>query len=82
MSKTSQLVQLIAACEESRLRLELGIAQNLQGDDLALLVAARVAALEALAEFRRLVPTSDSAFVPAHDKHVKPNRRTKKDDAA
>jgi hypothetical protein len=74
----SQLIQLIVACEESRLRLAAGIAKHLQGDDMALLVANRVAALEALAEHQRLVPVSDHAFVPACDRRVPHARKARK----
>lgn len=44
---------------------------------LDVLVAQRVAALEELGEALRLIPTSDSAFVPHCDKHVKPNRQNR-----
>jgi hypothetical protein len=76
--KAERLVQLLAACEEARIRLEVGIAKNLHGDDLAALVAERVAALEALAEHQQLVPSADGAFVlHAERRGVKHNRRNR-----
>lgn len=81
MNADRQLVHLLADCEASRLHLERGIALGLHGDDLAALVAARVAALEALAEYQRLVPVRDDAFL-AHDRHVPHQRRNKKTDNA
>jgi len=82
MSKQSDLARLVAECEGSRLLLERGIALGLHGDDLAALVAARVAALEALAEHRRLVPVRDDAFVAPRDRHVPHARKTKTDKPA
>jgi hypothetical protein len=78
----SAIAVLMAECEATRLRLSAALLRDLDHPALEKFVAARVAALEALAEHQRLVPKADGAFVPAADRHRPHTRKTKNDNAA
>lgn len=75
MSKHSELVHLVAEAETARLILEALILRGTEGEPLRQAIDARTASLELLAEHLELVPSAPSAFVPACDKHVRPQRK-------
>jgi len=56
MTTRPRLLELLAACEESRLRLLEAVDLDLSPDRLAVLVAERIAALDALGVALRILP--------------------------
>lgn len=83
MSTRDTLVMLVARAEFAAEQLARGIQIGLKRESLELLIDQRTEALEELAEFHRLVPTRDDAFMPPADRHVPHQRRNRKNpDAA